>query len=77
MERTQVIIVRHGETEWNIANIRQGHLDSPLTEDGLAQAKALARRLMRERFSALYSSDLGRAMQTARIIAETTGHEIV
>lgn len=77
MERTQVIIVRHGETEWNIANIRQGHLDSPLTEDGLAQAKALARRLMRERFSALYSSDLGRAMQTARIIAEATGHEIV
>jgi probable phosphoglycerate mutase len=77
MERTQVIIVRHGETEWNIANIRQGHLDSPLTEDGIAQAKALARRLMRERFSALYSSDLGRAMQTARIIAEATGHEIV
>lgn len=77
MERTQVIIVRHGETEWNIANIRQGHLDSPLTEDGIAQAKALARRLMSERFSALYSSDLGRAMQTARIIAEATGHEIV
>ena len=77
MERTQVIIVRHGETEWNIANIRQGHLDSPLSEDGIAQAKALARRLMRERFSALYSSDLGRAMQTARIIAEATGHEIV
>ena len=77
MERTQVIIVRHGETEWNIANIRQGHLDSPLTEDGVAQAKALAQRLMRERFSALYSSDLGRAMQTARIIADVTGHEIV
>ncbi|MGE5817876.1 MAG: histidine phosphatase family protein [Deltaproteobacteria bacterium] len=77
MERTQVIIVRHGETEWNVANIRQGHLDSPLTEDGIAQAKALARRLMSERFSALYSSDLGRAMQTARIIAEATGHEIV
>ncbi len=77
MERTQVIIVRHGQTEWNIANIRQGHLDSPLTEEGIAQAKALARRLTRERFSALYSSDLGRAMQTARIIAQATEHEVI
>jgi len=77
MERTQVIIVRHGQTEWNIANIRQGHLDSPLTEEGIGQAKALARRLMREKFSALYSSDLGRAVQTAQIIAHATGHEIV
>ncbi len=77
MGRTQVIIVRHGQTEWNIANIRQGHLDSPLTEEGIAQAKALARRLMCEKFSALYSSDLGRAVQTAQIIAEATGHEIV
>ncbi len=77
MERTRVIMVRHGQTEWNIANKRQGHLDSPLTEQGIGQAKALARRLTRERFSALYSSDLGRAMQTARIIAETTGHKII
>ncbi len=77
MERTQVIIVRHGQTEWNIANIRQGHLDSPLTEEGIAQAKALAQRLIREKFSALYSSDLGRAVQTAQIIAQATGHEII
>ena len=77
MERTQVIIVRHGETQWNIANIRQGHLDSGLTDVGIAQAKALAQRLLRERFSALYSSDLGRAVQTAQIIAEATEHEII
>jgi 2,3-bisphosphoglycerate-dependent phosphoglycerate mutase len=77
MERTQVIIVRHGQTQWNVANVRQGHLDSPLTGEGIAQAKALARRLMHERFSALYSSDLGRAVQTAQIIAQATGHEIV
>lgn len=76
MQRTQLIIVRHGETEWNIAKIRQGHLDSALTSKGLAQAKALAQRLARERFSALYSSDLGRAVQTAREIANLTGHEI-
>lgn len=77
MERTQVIIVRHGQTEWNIANVRQGHLDSELTDIGIAQAKALAQRLLSERFSALYSSDLGRAVQTAQIIADVTGHEVI
>jgi probable phosphoglycerate mutase len=77
MERTQVFIIRHGETEWNIANIRQGHLDSRLTPEGVAQAQALAQRLTRERFRLIYSSDLGRAMQTAQIIADATGHEIV
>jgi probable phosphoglycerate mutase len=77
MERTQVFIIRHGETEWNIANIRQGHLDSRLTPEGVAQAQALAQRLTRERFRVIYSSDLGRAMQTAQIIADATGHEIV
>ena len=75
--RTQLIIVRHGQTEWNIAGIRQGHLDSQLTSKGIAQANALARRLARERFAALYSSDLGRAVQTAMAVAELTGHEIV
>jgi 2,3-bisphosphoglycerate-dependent phosphoglycerate mutase len=77
MQRTQVILVRHGETEWNIARIRQGHLDSRLTEKGIEQAKALAQRLAREKFMALYSSDLGRAVQTAIAIAELTGHEVV
>src|ERR1700741_5197597 len=77
MQRTQVILVRHGETEWNIARIRQGHLDSRLTEKGIAQAQALAHRLAREKLTALYSSDLGRAVQTAMAIADLTGHEIV
>ena len=77
MQRTQLIIVRHGQTEWNIAGIRQGHLDSGLTTKGIAQAKALGQRLAREKFTALYSSDLGRAVQTATAIAEFTGHEIV
>ncbi|MGH7824835.1 MAG: histidine phosphatase family protein [Candidatus Binatia bacterium] len=77
MERTQLIIIRHGQTQWNIAGIRQGHLDSPLTDRGVAQAKALARRLAHESFSALYSSDLGRAVGTAKMISATTGHEIV
>ena len=41
MERTQVIIVRHGQTEWNLKLVRQGHFDSPLTDKGIAQARAL------------------------------------
>jgi 2,3-bisphosphoglycerate-dependent phosphoglycerate mutase len=77
MKHTHLILVRHGQTEWNIKGIRQGHLDSKLTDGGIAQAKALGARLVREKFTALYSSDLGRAVQTAKAIADLTGHEIV
>jgi len=77
VERTQVIIVRHGETLWNIKGIRQGHLDSPLTESGRMQANALGERLKRENFGALYSSDLGRAVETAQRIAVLTGHSVL
>jgi 2,3-bisphosphoglycerate-dependent phosphoglycerate mutase len=77
MSRTRVIIVRHGQTQWNLKLIRQGHLDSALTPKGIAQAKALAQRLAHESFSALYSSDLGRAVQTAEMISAVTGHAIV
>lgn len=76
MDGTQFIIVRHGETAWNLDVRWQGHLDSPLTVRGIAQAEALARRLSEMEFSALYSSDLGRAYQTARITANATGHRI-
>ena len=77
MERTQFIIVRHGQTQWNHRGIRQGHLDSDLTEKGVAQAKALGIRLARENFTCLYSSDLGRAVHTAKMIVDVTGHRIV
>jgi 2,3-bisphosphoglycerate-dependent phosphoglycerate mutase len=77
MKRTQIIMVRHGQTQWNLKGIRQGHLDSALTENGIVQAKALAERLQRERFTALYSSDLGRAVETAEFISAVTGHMIV
>jgi 2,3-bisphosphoglycerate-dependent phosphoglycerate mutase len=77
MERAQLIMIRHGQTQWNLAGIRQGHLDSPLTDRGVGQAKALGRRLAHERFSTLYSSDLGRAVDTAKKISELTGHDII
>ena len=55
------IVVRHGETEWNVATRIQGQTDSNLTPAGLAQADAIGARLARERFDAIIASDLGRA----------------
>jgi probable phosphoglycerate mutase len=73
---THLLAIRHGETEWNSVGRFQGHLNSVLSEAGLAQASALGARLARERFDLLLSSDLGRALQTASAIAMHTGHEI-
>lgn len=72
---TSLLVVRHGETHWNIEGRIQGHRDSPLTPNGRAQAQALAARLAVERPDALYSSDLGRACETAAPIAAATGLE--
>jgi probable phosphoglycerate mutase len=73
----RLIVVRHGETQWNVASRIQGHADSPLTAAGEAQAAAIGERLATETFEALVSSDLGRAMRTAQAIASRTGHPIV
>ncbi len=64
---TTVYLIRHGETDWNLAGRWQGHADVPLNEVGYRQARLLARRLAAEgvRFDAIYSSDLARAFQTA------------
>lgn len=70
---TRFIVVRHGETEWNVQARVQGQMDSPLTAAGLAQAEAVAGRLARETFDVLVSSDLGRARQTAERIAARCG----
>ncbi|MBN1685194.1 MAG: histidine phosphatase family protein [Spirochaetales bacterium] len=67
-KETKFILVRHGETEWNLCKKQQGHLDSPLTKTGIEQAQLLAKRLREEKIDALYSSDLGRAVRTAEII---------
>jgi len=73
---TRLIILRHGETVWNAEGKFQGQMDSPLTPLGIEQSNALAARLSHYQFTALYSSDLGRARQTAKLIAQKTGHEI-
>jgi probable phosphoglycerate mutase len=66
---TQLILIRHGETQWNLDQRIQGHHDVPLTEKGLEQARLLARHLVDEPLHAVYSSDLSRARQTAEILA--------
>lgn len=65
MSNTTLVLVRHGETAWNVEGRIQGHLDIPLNETGLAQADAVGKRLSGERFDAIYSSDLIRAYRTA------------
>jgi probable phosphoglycerate mutase len=70
---TRFIVVRHGETQWNVERRIQGARDSALTASGLAQADAIGKRLARERFDVLISSDLGRARQTAERVAFHTG----
>jgi len=68
MKSTLIYIVRHGETEWNLMGKQQGHMDSPLTDRGTQQANALANGLINRGIEFIYSSDLGRAMETAKII---------
>lgn len=66
---TRVFLVRHGVTEWNEAGRCQGQRDVPLSCAGIRQAERLAVRLARERLSAVYTSDLSRAFETATQIA--------
>jgi len=74
--KTTFIVIRHGETQWNAQQRLQGHGDSPLTPRGRTETLALARRLEHIHFDRLISSDLGRAMETAGIIAGHTGHTL-
>lgn len=66
---TRVILVRHGETLWNLEMKYQGHCDVALTEKGIKQAELAANSLAKESISAVYASDLCRAFATAESIA--------
>ena len=77
MSITEIILIRHGESEGNRQKRWQGHWDSPLSERGRLQAQALAARLARLPFDFLYSSDLSRARETAEIVAAATGHALI
>ncbi|MFO7265860.1 MAG: histidine phosphatase family protein [Bacillota bacterium] len=65
----RLLLVRHGETDWNASERIQGWTDIPLNAAGRRQARLLAERLREEAVAAVYSSDLARALETARYLA--------
>jgi alpha-ribazole phosphatase len=73
---TLFILVRHGETDWNIDGRWQGQIDVPLNEKGIEQASQIARSLKNNKVDLIFSSDLSRARQTAEAISNVTGAEV-
>lgn len=70
---TRLLLVRHGETDWNADGRLQGQTDRPLSEFGRQQARRLADELAAEDLEAIYSSDLARARETAEIVGARVG----
>ncbi len=66
---TEIILARHGETEWNVAEVFRGRIDVELNETGTKQAELLAGHLSSLKIDAVYSSPLKRALKTAEMIA--------
>lgn len=77
IESTELWLIRHGQTDWNKNRIFQGHLDTPLNDKGAQQAMTLVETLSTTSFNAIYSSDLTRAIQTAKPLAKMQGHQII
>lgn len=74
---TTIILIRHGQTEWNRVERFRGRADVPLNATGMAQARAVGHRLARgARPAAVYSSPLGRCLQTAEAIAREVGTDV-
>lgn len=74
---TTFYLTRHGETLWNRERRMQGHMNSDLTEDGIAQAKALGKYLMDQKINSIYSSASGRTLQTSGLINEALHLDII
>lgn len=74
---TRICFIRHGETDWNSQSRYQGQIDLELNRFGLAQAAALEAYFLQSTISAIYSSDLIRARQTAMPISRATGLPII
>jgi probable phosphoglycerate mutase len=76
MKKTEIILIRHGETEWNSQKRMQGHSNSDLSSVGQAQIQALGQWMKNVPFDLIYSSDSPRAKQTAEAITQFSGHEL-
>ena len=77
MPVTKLFLIRHGQSAGNAEGRFGGHSPTPLSELGMKQAQAAARALEKEGITAIYSSDLFRAVQTAEPLSKLTGIEIV
>ncbi|MFC1870557.1 histidine phosphatase family protein [Chloroflexota bacterium] len=66
---TEIVLARHGETEWNVTEVFRGRIDVELNETGINQAELLARHLRHSKIEAVYSSPLKRALKTAEMLA--------
>ena len=73
---TTIVLVRHGETDWNRDHRFQGHADIPLNAAGLDQVRELGERLAGESFSIVYTSPLRRASESAELLAKRLGVEV-
>ena len=73
---TEIILARHGETEWNVAEVFRGRIDIELNETGVKQAELLAEYLSGVKVDAIYSSPLKRVLKTAEEIASHNRLEI-
>jgi broad specificity phosphatase PhoE len=74
---TELLLVRHGETDWNRERRFQGHADQPLNDTGREQARALATELAGNGIDLIYTSDLARARETAEIVGARLGLDVV
>ena len=63
----EVVLARHGETEWSLSGQHTGRTDVPLTEAGVGHARALGRRLAERSFAAVFTSPMSRARETCRL----------
>ena len=73
MQPTSVLLIRHGQSKGNAERRFGGHTATPLSARGRKQAEATARTLKSNHLTAIYSSDLARAVETARPLANLTG----
>jgi broad specificity phosphatase PhoE len=76
MNTTRVLLIRHGQSEGNAEGRFGGHTATPLSARGRLQAEATAQALSSENFTAIYSSDLPRAVETAMPLARLTGLDV-
>ena len=68
----EILIIRHGETAWNTADIFRGRVQIGLSEEGLKQAEKLAEYLSQKKIKAVYCSPIQRALQTAEAVARSS-----